>query len=167
MLNKKGLTIVEIIISVSLISIVLIFLFSLYTDVQDINYEATVNTDNMISKSLMIKRIEDDFINSQAIKALNSYTENGKKGVKFTFNDNTTATFTLYKTGSKYYMSYLHDRVGETIELKEIAEPTYKCSFKGKDNSFLITFPITGLDNKDYSINISYSGTTATVSSPC
>ncbi len=59
-LNKKGMTLVEIIISIALISIVLIFLFSLLVDVKDMNDEASINSDYLINKALMLKNIEED-----------------------------------------------------------------------------------------------------------
>lgn len=59
-LNKKGITLVEIIISIALISIVLIFLFSLLVDVKDMNDEASINSDYLINKALMLKNIEED-----------------------------------------------------------------------------------------------------------
>ena len=43
--RNKGFTLVEIIISIALISIVLIFLFSLLVDVKDMNDEASINSD--------------------------------------------------------------------------------------------------------------------------
>lgn len=59
-LNKKGMTLVEIIISIALISIVLVFLFSLLVDVKDMNDEASINSDYLINKALILKNIEED-----------------------------------------------------------------------------------------------------------
>lgn len=60
-MNNKGITLIEIIISIVLISIVLIFLFSLLITVNDINYESEVNSTYLINKSLILKNIEEDF----------------------------------------------------------------------------------------------------------
>ena len=62
-LNKKGITLVEIIISIALISIVLVFLFSLLVNVKDMNDEAEVNSTYLINKSLILKNIESDLEN--------------------------------------------------------------------------------------------------------
>jgi len=59
-MNNKGITLIEIIISIVLISIVLIFLFSLLITVNDINYESEVNSTYLINKSLILKNIEED-----------------------------------------------------------------------------------------------------------
>lgn len=60
MKNNKGMTLVEIIISIALISIVLLFLFMLLITVNDINDESEVNSSYLINKSLILKNIEED-----------------------------------------------------------------------------------------------------------
>ena len=67
-LNKKGITLVEIIISIALISIVLVFLFSLLVDVKDMNDEASINSDYLINKALILKNIEEDLDKSDSLK---------------------------------------------------------------------------------------------------
>ena len=67
-LNKKGITLVEIIISIALISIVLIFLFSLLVDVKDMNDEASINSDYLINKALILKNIEEDLDKADSLK---------------------------------------------------------------------------------------------------
>ena len=59
-LNNKGITLIEIIISIALISIVLIFLFSLLVTVNDMNDDAEVNSTYLINKALILKNIEED-----------------------------------------------------------------------------------------------------------
>lgn len=70
MKNNKGMTLVEIIISIALISIVLLFLFMLLVTVNDINAESEVNSSYLINKSLILKNIEEDLSDSkvQSIK---------------------------------------------------------------------------------------------------
>ena len=67
-LNKKGITLVEIIISIALISIVLIFLFNLLVDVKDMNDEASINSDYLINKALILKNIEEDLDETTSLK---------------------------------------------------------------------------------------------------
>ena len=62
-LNKKGITLIEIIISIALISIVLIFLFSLFINVKDMNESSKINSTYLINKSLILKDIENDLSN--------------------------------------------------------------------------------------------------------
>lgn len=68
MKNNKGMTLVEIIISIALISIVLLFLFMLLVTVNDINDESEVNSSYLINKSLILKNIEDDLSKTEAIE---------------------------------------------------------------------------------------------------
>lgn len=73
-MNNKGITLIEIIISIVLISIVLIFLFSLLVTVNDINYESEVNSTYLINKSLILKNIEEDFSKAEGIVVENCRT---------------------------------------------------------------------------------------------
>lgn len=59
-LNKKGITLIEIIISIVLISIVLIFLFTMLIAVNDMNSESEMDSTYLINKSLFIKNVEED-----------------------------------------------------------------------------------------------------------
>lgn len=68
MKNNKGMTLVEIIISIVLISIVLLFLFALLVTVNDINTESEVNSSYLINKSLILKNIEEDLSKAKSIK---------------------------------------------------------------------------------------------------
>lgn len=61
-LNNKGVTLVEIIISVALISIVLIFLFSLLIQVNNENSDNEVKSSYLVNQSTFIKQIEEDFL---------------------------------------------------------------------------------------------------------
>ena len=65
MKNNKGMTLVEIIISIALIAIVLLFLFMLLVTVNDINTESEVNSSYLINKSLILKNIEEDLSNAE------------------------------------------------------------------------------------------------------
>ena len=64
-LNKKGITLIEIIISIALISIVLIYMFSLLITVRDMNSEAETNTTYLINKSLFLKAVESDLVEDE------------------------------------------------------------------------------------------------------
>ena len=61
-LNNKGITLVEIIISVALISIVLVFLFNLLIQVNNENSDNEVRSSYLVNQATFIKQIEEDFI---------------------------------------------------------------------------------------------------------
>ena len=67
-LNKKGVTIVEIIISIALISMVLIFLTVLLIKVNDLNKNSDVNSTYLISKALVVKNVEEDIKDIDSIE---------------------------------------------------------------------------------------------------
>ena len=75
-LNNKGITLTEIIISIALISIVLIFLFRLLVTVNNINKESEVNSTYLINKSLILKNIEGDFAKTSYITVSNCDVKN-------------------------------------------------------------------------------------------
>ena len=127
-MNKKGITLVEIIISIVLISIVLIFLFSLLITVKDINDESEVNSTYLINKSLILKNIESDLdkadsvsLSSCDIKDFYSSYEVGGLDVKFRANnclqfeygngDFAYLGIYYYKNKESYVISYIHDNV--------------------------------------------------------
>ncbi len=137
-LNKRGITLVEIIISIALISIVLIFLFSLLVDVKDMNDEADLNSTYLINKSLMLKNIEEDLdkVNSLTLNtcqindfytAYNTYwdgledKQKAKECIKFTFDDNTNGFLGIYyyQDKSSYVISYIHGNKKATRLLPE------------------------------------------------
>ena len=80
-LNKKGITLTEIIISIALISIVLIFLFSLLILVKDINDESEVNSTYLINKSLILKNIENDLRKASSLTLRSCGTDGIKNNI--------------------------------------------------------------------------------------
>ncbi len=129
-LNKKGMTLVEIIISIALISIVLIFLFSLLVDVKDMNDEASINSDYLINKALMLKNIEEDLDKATTELNINTceigkfYTvydtddyknslkdeEKANECISFDFGNDNMAYLGIYyyKNKKSYVISYIH-----------------------------------------------------------
>lgn len=60
-LNKKGITLVEIVISVALISLVLVFLFTLLIQINNENSDNEIRASYLTIQSSFIKQIEEDF----------------------------------------------------------------------------------------------------------
>ncbi len=139
-LNKKGITLVEIIISIALISIVLIFLFNLLVDVKDMNDEASINSDYLINKALILKNIEEDLDKADSLKlntceindfykTYNTYKDSledkqkASECIKFIFNDDNSNVAHLgiyyYKNKNSYVISYIHGNTKATRLLPE------------------------------------------------
>lgn len=134
-MNKKGITLVEIIISIVLISIVLIFLFSLLITVNDINEESKVNSTYLINKSLILKNIEEDLNKAASVKlsscnindlytGYSTYKDTlntelkANKCIKFTYDTDDEAYLGIYyykrsetdNDKNKYVISYIHEK---------------------------------------------------------
>ena len=148
-LNNKGITLVEIIISIALISIVLIFLFSLLITVNDMNTNSKVNSSYLVNKALIIKNIEEDlkdatkaivrdcnisdFYSSYGYPNANSYFGTGNKNkanlcLKFTLTKKTETGTTVTEDaylGVYYYKSrdfYVISYINESQNIKATRE---------------------------------------------
>ena len=136
-LNKKGMTLVEIIISIALISIVLVFLFSLLVDVKDMNDEASINSDYLINKALILKNIEEDLDGSDSLTlntcAINAFyttydtykddledKQKASECISFDFGDSKAYLgIYYYKNKNSYVISYIHGDTKATRLLPE------------------------------------------------
>ena len=172
-LNKKGMTLVEIIISIALISIVLIFLFSLLVDVKDMNDEASINSDYLINKALMLKNIEEDLDKATTKLKINTceignfYTtydtykndlevkQKANECISFDFGDSKAYLgIYYYKNKNSYVISYIHGNTKATRLLPEFEKynvkdgkikDEFKIKYSNSDNTTDTTnVPITG-----------------------
>lgn len=92
-LNNKGVTLVEIIISIVLISIVLVFLFVMLIQVNNETEENEVRASYLIDQASYIKQIEEDFLDyklKQIRKLCPSLIDGlaiNKKCLRFTYDN--------------------------------------------------------------------------------
>lgn len=172
-LNKKGMTLVEIIISIALISIVLVFLFSLLVDVKDMNDEASINSDYLINKALILKNIEEDLDKTTTELKINTceignfYTtydtykndlevkQKANECISFDFGDSKAYLgIYYYKNKDSYVISYIHGDTKATRLLPEFEKynvedgkikDEFKIKYSNSDNTTDTTnVPITG-----------------------
>ena len=61
-MNKRGVTILELLISISLISVVILLLLKLMFSLDNINSAKDYASDDEISRTTIIKNIESDFL---------------------------------------------------------------------------------------------------------
>ena len=66
-LDNKGITLVELIVSIALISIVIMFLFRLLVDVRYSDNTTDYNRDNQQKRATIIKYIQTDFLERKLI----------------------------------------------------------------------------------------------------
>lgn len=96
-LNNKGMTLVEIIISIALISIVLLFMFSLLINVNDMNISSNINSTYLVNKALIIKNIEEDIRDANKIEIYGCKNEDtGQEGIRSFYTSYGHATNYFY-----------------------------------------------------------------------
>lgn len=101
-LNKKGTTLVELIISIVLISVVLGFMFRLLIDLDNEQNNNTFAVDNQIKRAEIIKFIENDITNKK-LSLVNASGSNGATLViNFNFKDGTNGKITATASYLEY-----------------------------------------------------------------
>lgn len=183
--NNKGMTLVEVIICITLISIVAIFLFNILASVNKQNKKSQTQSNLLINQALIIQAIETDFIDYQ-LENISKCLENEIKDIipdsadkstlhciKLTYN----STFTSENNGYLLFYNYEYSKQtnqfinvvgyirGDTKVIRQTSvDPTLDENQKIKAITgcsesicFLkIKLPLL-LNNQDYGINLSYT----------
>ncbi len=156
MLNKKGLTILELLISIVLLSIVLVFLYSLLFDVKDDSENSDYAFKNQVNRAEAIYTIERDLYGTRAVNVeVNNYETYDE--IKFIYIDNKRSTLKIYSNESGvYYLEYTDikgvvtkwEMKDATIDRENIRK--YTSSDASGNFYFRIVIPVY---NKNYNAN--------------
>lgn len=96
MKNNKGITLIELIISVSLISVVLVFLFQMFVDVRYSDNRTNYSRVNQQNRAIIIKTVQDDFLNYKLTGLTSEGSTSSKFVIKFSFGSSpSTSTLTV------------------------------------------------------------------------
>ena len=138
-MNKKGFTLVEIIVSISLISIVVIFLFQIIITIKNLNDNEVNKTNNQMAVAIITREVEKD-LNSFGLEQdpsttcdttqtniIPSTAEN-IKCIKLTYrniNVKNNEGYIIYyknKNSNKYFLAYKRgkDNIIETQTVREV-----------------------------------------------
>ena len=109
MMKNRGITLVELIISISLISIVIIFLFRLLVDVRYSDNRVDYARNNQQTRAVILKTIQDDFLDYGLIGLNDTGSTETKLVVNFTYKNSKNGKLVV---GSNY-VSY-KNASGET-----------------------------------------------------
>ena len=100
-MDNKGTTIVEVIVSLVLISIVLVFIFNLLTMLKKEDYLSTSSTEDTLKRTEIIHIVENDFIYKGLTKVEIENCSNNFCAI-FTFDDNSSKTLKVSKKDVTY-----------------------------------------------------------------
>lgn len=93
-MKSKGITMVELIVSIGLISMVMLFVFGILVDVRQEEITSGVKSQDMLNRSLIIRTIQDDFINRglYAISECPNFDLDGITCLRFHYKDGLNPT---------------------------------------------------------------------------
>lgn len=91
MLNKKGTTLAEVVISIVLISVVLVFMIKLLIDLNNTEANNEYAKSNQITRAEIIRVIENDLRGKSISSITDSSPNNANLIINFNFKDNTSA----------------------------------------------------------------------------
>ncbi len=96
-MNKKGLTLVELIFSLALISIIMVFIFNLLGDLKTEDSLSKTRSEDSLTRSTVINLIQNDFIKLGLYKWSSCNQSGSLMCMSFTFKDNTTKYLHVYE----------------------------------------------------------------------
>lgn len=94
-MNKKGITLVEFIVSLALVSIVMIFLFNLLLDVQYVSKNGGFAKDNQMNRASILRSVMDDFNNLGLIGVREGTMLENRFELIFSFQKGSEKTFVV------------------------------------------------------------------------
>ena len=179
-MNKKGFTLVEIIVSISLVSVVMIFLFQIITTIKNIYDKQNNKNDIKITVAVITREVERDLSSFGLVRvptktcdmANNNIipsTATNVKCIKLIYDGNNVKNnegyIVYYQNNGKYFLGYKRgkDNIIETQTVREInVAPKEDIDIINKKNSdtasLKITLPVRD-NNDNYDLVINYMNT--------
>ena len=161
-MDKKGFTMTELMVSIAIIAVVMVFLVKMLIDVRYDNRNELYDTKNQINRAEIIKTIQND-LDKKIIASINdSGSDDNKLVININTDYNTTATieavtqdgeeYIKYKsTSNKNYKWMIERNNKETyIKKNDIVLSVIECSNEGKKE----TEPNCDTQDKIIRINI-------------
>lgn len=150
MKNKKGFTIVELGVSIALITVVSFLLFQMIITVKKVYTSSDVKTNLLTKQAIMTKKIYDEF-DEKAISSIESCDQWQISCLTFVFTDGSSSTLLvdpLKSTVSYNNYTIKYEEIDDTIAFGSLI-------FNEETNFFTIKIPITSkYIEGDYGISI-------------
>lgn len=164
-MKKNGMTLIEVILAVALISLVMIFVFNILVDLRQEETFSSYKTSDQINRSIITKRIQDDILNRRLERV-----ENGN-GTCYNNDTFCNKVNLIYKDGTigkisieEHYFSYQFCNTisnCENVERWNLSSASYKKNFiycfnysenisnEFNDNNYYVQliFPVNLTDN--------------------
>jgi len=147
MKNKNGFTLVEITISVTLLSAVMVFLLGFVSEVRKDEDSITLRTEMLLNKNIIAKTINQDIRGSGGIK---SQTCSNTK-CTITLNNNITKTIEITNEGT--LLTYKNTTT-DKIELTRKLPDNYIYNIKSTENTAIYLITIEVDSYPEYNIDI-------------
>ena len=107
--DKKGLTLVELLISIVLVGIVLALLFGLLFDLKAEADDDSFALNNQVNRIEAIKAVQDDLIkHSSDLVGVEDKSDSNGIIIKFHFKDGESSTLSTFKNGDNHYVKYFN-----------------------------------------------------------
>lgn len=104
-LNKKGNTLIELVISIALMSVILISIVRLLVDLNNTNTNNVYAKNNQINRAEILRAIENDLNNKVLVNMNDSKSTTDELIINFMFNDNTSSKVDVTKDSISYTSS--------------------------------------------------------------
>lgn len=166
-MNKKGFTVIELIVSFALTTLVVALLFQMLLSLKDIYVNSGVRTQMLNKQTIMSNKINSDFENKKITIALKC----GYNCLTFYFDDNTSKKLIIDTASSTFtygdYVTKLAD--GSSFGAVDVHTENVLNVGTGLNDSFItIKIPVkSSLLKEDYGVNIvyQYDSRTSSISS--
>lgn len=157
-MNNKGTTLVEVLVSVVLIAIVMIFIFNLLSDLKNEDYLSNYRTQDSLNRTELIHLVENDLIEMELIEITSYDCGNDKMCIRFEYKDKIGITRFKMLSVSKNLVIYGDEKWDFNSNiLIESAEYCAKSNYNGY-YIFNIKVPVNhnASSSRKLSIDISY-----------
>lgn len=101
MKKKRGITLIEFVVSVALVAVVMVFLFNMLVDIQYNSTHGSYANDNQLNRASIVRAVMNDFTNLGLIGLVDSST-NSELRLTFRFQNGSSKTFALSEKSVLY-----------------------------------------------------------------
>ena len=145
--NKKGFTLIELSISVTLLSLVMVFMFKFISEIRKDEDTVGLQTEMLLIKSIISKTINTDVKNSGGISSLSCTSAKCTIDLK----DNTTKIIEITNGGT--ILKYTDTTKNEILLTRKLPS-NYAFYLNKKETNQVFILEISIPSNKEYNIEI-------------